>query len=117
MNKDGEKFAANRLPPFLTEYSAQMSFEGLQDGHFDLPDALPEELLGCCVEQLVGLHDLALGDAGDGQGHAVGGLDAFAHRVQGHHLERQALDVRDEPPCPCPASHDGHALRRTAASS
>lgn len=39
----------------LTQYGAQMSLEGLENGLLDLLDALAQELLAGCAKQLVGL--------------------------------------------------------------
>lgn len=41
--------------PVLTQYGAQMSLEGLQNGLLDLLDALAQELLAGRAKQLVGL--------------------------------------------------------------
>lgn len=70
----------------LTEDGPKMPLEGLQDCGLDFLDGLAQELLGRSLQKLVSLHDLTLGDAGHGEGHALGRLDALAHRVQRHHL-------------------------------
>ena len=94
-----------------------MPLQGLQHGGLHLFDALPEELFRSRLQQLVGLHDLALGHAGNRQGNAMGCLNALAHGVQGHHLERQSLNVRDKPPCPRPSSHYRVLLRGSTTST
>jgi len=91
--------------------------QGLQHGGLHLLDALPQELLRSRLQQLIGLHDLALGHASNGQGNAMGCLNALAHGVQGHHLERQSLNVRDKPPCPRPSSHYRVLLRGSTTST
>lgn len=52
------------------------------------------------------LHDLALSHARYGQGDTLGGLHILAHRVQGHHVQGQALDIGYQPPRPRPAAHN-----------
>lgn len=56
------------------------------------------------------LHDFDLSDAGDGERNALSGFHHFAHRVECHHLERELLDVCDEPPCPGPSANNGSLL-------
>ena len=101
----------------LTKDGTQMSLEGRQYGRLDLVYVLAEELLAGRMQQLVGLHDLALGDAGDGERHALGRLHALAHGVEGHHLEGETLHVSDEPPGERVAAYDRALLHRAAASS
>lgn len=73
-----------------------MSFQGMQDGHFDLLNRLAEELLAGGGEQLVFVHDLALRDSGDSKWDTLSGLHVFTHGIQGHHLAEINFKITQE---------------------
>ena len=75
---------------FLTENGSEVTLEGLENSALDLVLLLAEELLGGRLQQVGVLHDLDLGDAGDGQRDTLGCLNGLADRVQGHDLKGEA---------------------------